>query len=91
MTIDEQVKEYMCLYAHGFRVSHEYRDRAEERLAAVDWTEGERRAVYAGRAAYLAAEQAERARLERCPECQERGEIAPLYGCPDCGGTGRRA
>ena len=57
-----------------------------------------RRGYAAGRAAYRAAEAAERARLERCPRCKGSRVIFvntnAYYNdrpCPDCHGTGRRA
>lgn len=99
MTIDEQVRDFMDLWAYGVRVSHECGPAAPERLMRTEWSAEERQAVFDGRAAYLAAEQAERERLEReqrCPACNGRSRVytgearGASEPCPACRGTGRR-
>lgn len=89
-TIDEQVREYMRGYAIGVKQAHFG--------AEFGYTTDTMRRGYAdGRSAYLAAEQAERERLERCEACGGSGEGAFDLGrlifdaCPACHGTGRRA
>ena len=58
-------------------------------------TDPVQRGYLASRAAYEAAEKAERERLERCPTCDGKKTHGDCHGmrrqpCPSCYGTGRR-
>lgn len=90
MSIDEQVlHEYLLGWLSGASAA----DGKDHYPIPGDSYE---RGYAAGRAAYLAAEQAERERLERCPTCKGSGEgefnrpRLRFDECPACHGTGRR-
>jgi DnaJ-class molecular chaperone len=88
MTIDEQVASFMALWVNG--VNNADRGTSVDVGSAYP-------AQCAGRAAYLAAEQQERERLEKaatnCPKCEGSGKNwkwSEYVLCPVCHGTGRR-
>lgn len=101
MTIDEQVREYMDGWV-AFIDDVSGHDGCKPR-DDVTPTDPVQRGYIDSRAAYLAAEQAERERLERCPTCprclgmrvvqlqpeDERYRNSSMV-CPACHGTGKR-
>lgn len=90
MTIDEQVSEYMSGWFSGVNCAQD-----AEQSHYPEPKDDYERGYASGRAAYLAAERAERERLGQCSQCTGRGGwINALDGlmqqCPTCHGTGRR-
>lgn len=84
------IDEYMDAWIDGTEFQHD---------VPVGSSDAYKRGYAAGRAAYEAAERAERERLERCPTCEGSGKTtfvaASSFGwkrsdCPDCHGTGKR-
>ena len=91
MSVEEQMRWYMLGWRDGVSLESKGASGPSNSGTLDPYSQG----YQAGRAAYLAAEQAERERLEECP-CGQLVEVASVQYvmhspvCPDCHGTGKR-
>lgn len=91
-TIEDQAAYYMAWFVEGMRAA-DGEDRPKPMPIDGDAAQ---RGFDSGRAAYLAAERAERERLEaqdKCDACLGSGKSHPRYknlDCEVCHGTGKR-